>query len=316
MSYKVEFKGEKIVDITEEETILESSLKAGIPHFHECGGNAKCSTCRILVLNGQDRLSAPNKKESKLKNLLGFSDTIRLACQTKVTGDSVVIRRIIRDKTDVSIYSPLVKKDETFREIGEEKDLALFFLDIRNFTPFMQKNLPFDVIHIIRRLFYIFKSNIETQHGKIIETAGDGFYAVFGMDCCLENATNNAIAAGHKLLKDLKLFNETYAEAYFNHPFEVGIGLHAGTVIVGNIGLGISNNLTAMGLPVNIAARLQAATKELNNSFIVSDYAYSFCNEPVKNALSANISLRGLSGLCKVFLLGSTYRSNKNRLPG
>jgi adenylate cyclase len=312
MSHKVEFKGEKIIEIAEEQTILEASLKAGIPHFHECGGNAKCSTCRILILDGQNNLSTPNKQELKLKSLLGFNDSIRLACQTKITGDSVVLRRIVRDQTDVSIYSRLIKRDETFLEVGEEKELALFFLDIRNFTPFMQKNLPFDVIHMIRRLFQIFKTNIETGHGKIIETAGDGFYAVFGTDCSLNNAINNAISAGRQLLRDLKDFNKAYAEVYFNHSFEVGIGLHAGTVIVGNIGLGISNNLTAMGLPVNIASRLQEATKELNNSFIVSDYAYSFLQSATQNPRSANISLRGLSSICKVFLLGNSYDQNKN----
>ncbi|MEO8721069.1 MAG: adenylate/guanylate cyclase domain-containing protein [Ginsengibacter sp.] len=309
MSFEVEFKGEKIININDGQTILEASLKAGIPHYHECGGNAKCSTCRILVLKGQEQLSAPNSKELKLKKLLGFNDSIRLACQTTITGDSVVVRRLIRDHTDVSIYSSLVKKDETFLEVGEEKDLALFFLDIRNFTPFMQQNLPFDVIHMIRRLFQIFKTNIETHHGKIIETAGDGFYAVFGIDCPLKEGVNNALIAGEHLLVDLNDFNETYAKKYFNHCFEVGIGLHAGTVIVGNIGLGISNNLTAMGLPVNIASRLQAATKELNNSFVVSDYAYSFSQDTTKSPRTADIYLRGLSGICKVFLLGDSYNS-------
>ena len=46
MGYKVEFKGEKIIEINKGQTILESSLNAGIPHFHECGGNAKCLTYR------------------------------------------------------------------------------------------------------------------------------------------------------------------------------------------------------------------------------------------------------------------------------
>ena len=313
MSFNIEFKGEKIIEIDEGQSILSASLEAGIPHFHECGGNAKCSTCRILVLKGQEDLCAPNNKELKLKKLLGFNDSIRLSCQTTVTGNSVVVRRIIRDKTDVSIYSPLVKRDENYREVGEEKELALFFLDIRNFTPFMQKNLPFDVIHMIRRLFQIFKTNIEIQHGKIIETAGDGLYAVFGIDSPLSDAVNNAFVAGRQLLKDLKSFNQTYAEAYFNHCFEVGIGLHAGTVIVGNIGLGISNNLTAMGLPVNIASRLQTATKELNNSFVVSEYAYSFLHNAPENPRTATIFLRGLPGACKVFLSGEAYNLESNQ---
>ena len=47
----------------------------------------------------------------------------------------------------------------------------------------------------------------------------------FGIDCSLKNAINNAVAAGQQLLKALKAFNETYAGVYFNHSFEVGIGI-------------------------------------------------------------------------------------------
>ena len=305
--HKIDFRGEKIIEINNDQTILEASLQAGIPHYHECGGNAKCSTCRVLVLSGAENLTTPNDKELKLKKILGFSDNIRLACQTRVTGDNVIVRRVIRDKTDVSIYSHLNKQDETFQEVGEEKELALFFIDIRNFTPFMEKQLSFDVIHIIRRLFQIFKTAIETHSGKIIETAGDGLYAVFGFEDPLSRAVNNAVEAGKQILDNLKAFNENYAVNYFNHCFEVGIGVHAGTVIVGNIGLGISNNLTVMGLPVNMAARLQEATKEVNNSFLISEYAFSFVENGTNKLPSVEINLKGISEAQKVFLLGGKY---------
>ena len=206
-----------------------------------------------------------------------------------------------------NIYSHLDKKDETFQEVGEEKELALFFIDTRNFTPFMEKHLSFDVIHIIRRLFQIFKPAIESHNGKIIETAGDGLYAVFGFEDPLSKAVNLALEAGNQILNSLKEFNENYAVKYFSHCFEVGIGLHAGTVIVGNIGLGISNNLTVMGLPVNMAARLQEATKEVNNSFLISEYAYSFVTDSKDKPQSENITLKGVSGFTKVFLLGEAY---------
>jgi adenylate cyclase len=305
--HKIDFIGEKTIEINDDQTILEASLQAGIPHYHECGGKAKCSTCRVLVIAGAENLSQPNDKELKLKKILGFSDNIRLACQTNVTGDNVSVRRVIRDKTDVSIYSHLDKKDEKFQEVGEEKNLALFFIDIRNFTPFMEKHLSFDVIHIIRRLFQIFKNAVESHHGKIIETAGDGLYAVFGFEDPLPEAVNLAVKAGKQVLENLNTFNENYAVIYFNHRFEVGIGLHAGTVIVGNIGLGISNNLTVMGLPVNMAARLQEATKEINNSFLISEYAYSMVTDQSTNPESENIILKGVSRIIKVFLLGKQY---------
>ncbi|MEO9022698.1 MAG: adenylate/guanylate cyclase domain-containing protein [Ginsengibacter sp.] len=307
MIHNIEFIGEKIIEINDGQTILDASLKSGIPHYHECGGMAKCSTCRVLVLAGENSLTPANDKELRLKKIVGFGDNIRLACQTKVTGDNVIVRRIIRDETDASIYSHLHKENTTFQEVGEEKQLGLFFIDIRNFTPFMEKNLSFDVIHIVSRLFQIFKNAIEMHKGKIIETAGDGLYAVFGFEEAFHDAVNSAVESGIQILNDLKVFNKTYAESYFHHLFEVGIGIHAGTVIVGNIGLGISNNLTVMGLPVNVAARLQEATREVNNSFLISEYVHSFIPSPSPNLQSIDIRLKGVSDPLKVFLLGDAY---------
>lgn len=310
MIQNIEFKGEKIIEINEGQTILDASLKAGIPHYHECGGHAKCSTCRVLVLAGEEDLTPVNDRELRLKNIVGFGDNIRLACQTKVTGGEVIVRRIIRDETDASIYSHFHRKNTAFQEVGEEKQLGLFFIDIRNFTPFMEKNLSFDVIHIVSRLFRIFKNAIEIHKGRIIETAGDGLYAVFGFEESFHDAVISAVECGNQILNDLKTFNKTYAESYFHHLFEVGIGIHAGTVIVGNIGLGISDNLTVMGLPVNVAARLQDATREVNNSFLISEYVYSFISDEAKSSPSVNIKLKGLSGTLKVFLLGEPYLLN------
>src|SRR5258708_30839391 len=93
--YLVEFVGEKVVEIAKEQSILDASLSAGIPHFHACGGNAKCSTCRVLVLEGDSLLTPPNQKESFLKNQMHFPPNARLACQTHVTGDTVKLTRII-----------------------------------------------------------------------------------------------------------------------------------------------------------------------------------------------------------------------------
>ncbi|SRR6266542_766961 len=99
---QIEFFGEKTVPIYENETILEASLNADIPHYHVCGGKAKCSTCRILVLEGEENLSLPNKKEAKLREALDLPSYVRLACQTKIEKGPVKIERIIKDECDVS----------------------------------------------------------------------------------------------------------------------------------------------------------------------------------------------------------------------
>src|SRR5258708_10228884 len=83
---EVEFLGEKTIDVEPGQSLLNASLSAGIPHFHACGGKAKCSTCRVLVLEGDQHLNKPNFAEILLKSKIGLPDAVRLACQTHVSG--------------------------------------------------------------------------------------------------------------------------------------------------------------------------------------------------------------------------------------
>jgi adenylate cyclase len=305
MSFEIELINEKIIEIKEEQTILEASLAAGIPHYHVCGGKAKCSTCRVVVQEGGEHLSHPNKAEQNLRRKKKFPENVRLACQTKVTGNDVKIQRIIRDETDLNLY--VYGSDcENIQTVGDEKAMALFFLDIRNFTPFIEQHLPFDVIHIIRRLNIMFNDVIVEHKGKIIEYTGDGFYAVFGFDEPIKEAVNNGYTAGKQILDSLIGLNENYITKYFDHKIDVGIGLHAGKVIVGKTGVKDYNPYTVMGFPVNVAARLESATKELNNNFIISDYAYKFLSENNSDP-EKQIKLKGVSEPFCVRLMGESY---------
>lgn len=308
MGYTVEFINEKAVPIELGETLLRAALRAGISHYHACGAKGLCTTCRVLVQEGLEHLSKPNSVETAARKLKNFPNNVRLACQTKVSGEPVKLHRIIKDETDHCLH---INEDvlEDGRALGVQKELALFFIDIRNFTPLIESNFPFDVIHIVRRLFVLFTIAIEENNGKVIETAGDGLYAVFGFDSNIENAVKSAVFAGQKILDDLKFFNKTYLQKYFDLNLEVGIGLHAGMVIYGNVGIGINNNLTVMGLPVNIAARLQTATKEVNNSFVISETAFNLLKAPRASAGVSSLHLKGVKGVFNIRLIGEPFQS-------
>lgn len=308
MSFQVDFKGEKVIPVEQGQTILEASLAAGIPHYHACGGKARCTTCRIRVLEGQEHLSPVNSYEKAIKVARKLPDQVRLACQTQVTGQGVRVQRLIKDDTDRYIF--LNRNQENLTEVmGEWRKLALFFIDIRNFTPFVEANLPFDVIHIMRRVLTLMRNAIELYDGQVIDTAGDGLYAVFGLDARIRKAAESAVRAGLKILEDLDLFNHTYMRPYFSHFFEVGIGVHVGKVIYGDVGIGLCNNLTVMGYPVNIASRLQAATKELNNSFVISERAYRLLKNPPESLGCAYLNLKGVSNAYEVKLIGKPYQN-------
>src|SRR5215204_3486982 len=126
-SFILELLGDKQIPIQVGQTVLEASLVAGIPHYHACGGNAKCSTCRILIKAGTDYLSPFNENELALRHRIPMSHDVRLACQTYVKGSGVKAHRMIRDEADIRMY---ISKDTVtdLSYIGEERELALFFL--------------------------------------------------------------------------------------------------------------------------------------------------------------------------------------------
>ena len=131
-------------------------------------------------------------------------------------------------------------------------------------------------------------------------------YAAFGFDTTIKQAAGSAYNAGVLILQELKRFNDQYLQPFFFHTLNVGIGIHAGKVITGSIEINKRSQLTVMGLPVNIAARLQAATRRLNNNFIASSYCYSLIqNKPSSPILS--ISLKGITEDQQIYLLGASF---------
>jgi adenylate cyclase len=191
--------------------------------------------------------------------------------------------------------------------LGVEKELALLFLDIRNFTAFMESRSAYDVIYVIRQLFILFSESIKEAGGRIVETAGDSIYAVFGLDNNIKQAVQAAVDASSAIFHDLEIFNTTYAQPYFNLNFEIGVGLHKGNVIVGEYDMEHNEHMTVMGLPVNIASRLQSETKELNNNMLISEEAYSLLSKPGAEHAQKTVRLKGVSEPVDVRLMGVPY---------
>ena len=77
---------EKEIDAIEGETILLAALRAGIAHAHLCGGSARCSTCRVIIVGGLEHCAPRNAEEQSIAETLRLDPKVRLACQTVVTG--------------------------------------------------------------------------------------------------------------------------------------------------------------------------------------------------------------------------------------
>lgn len=195
-----------------------------------------------------------------------------------------------------------------------EQELAILFLDVRNFTGLMESQSAQSVIQVVRRLFTGFNQIVKNFSGKVVEVAGDNLYAVFGLQTGLREAVNNAYQAALTMFKTIELFNDAYAVPYYGNPVEVGVGIHSGKVFVGEFGLDAPAQLSVMGLPVNIAARLQAKTKELNNDMLISEDAFAYLETADVRFDQQTVRLQGVAHGQQVRLAGKPYAA-QNTLP-
>ena len=273
-------------------SILEASLGAGLPHTNVCGGNARCSTCRVVILEGLKFCGARNAKEQALAAQLGFNSTIRLACQTSITGD-VKVRRLVLDDDDVELTNQ-IEAGAAFGSVGQEMRVALLFADIRGFTSLAETLLPYDVIHVLNRYFHHMDLVI-TRHGGYIDNyMGDGLLAVFGVEH-RRKATLHAVKAGIEMLEAVEKLNP-YIEALHGVGLQMGIGIHYGDVVAGSFGPSDRKRDTVIGDAVNLASRIEAANKQVGTRLLISESAYEQVKTRVRLRQQVRLGLRGKSG--------------------
>lgn len=256
-TFRVSYEGARSIEAGSLETILEVSLRSQIPHICECGGKARCSTCRVVIVEGKENCLPPNGLESRLARLKGFSPEIRLACQTRITGP-VTVRRLVLDEQDIGAAAI----ERGIAATGREMDLALLFADLRGFTPFVDENLSYDVVHALNRYFGAVCEAIDAHGGFVDKFIGDGIMAMFGLNSETRgiHPAVDAVRGALEMHERMKGVNE-YLARNFGHQFRLGIGIDYGTVVVGKVGFRLKRQYTAIGDVVNVASRLENQTK-------------------------------------------------------
>ena len=276
--------------IGEGETILQASLRAGIPHAHACGGRAHCSTCRVWILEGLEHCSERSALEQAIAAPLRFGPEVRLACQTKASGD-LKLRRLVLDETDLEITSQLAKPN--LGRCGEVRTITVLFCDIRDFTNLSQQLSPYDLMFVLNRYFFQMADAIERNGGRIQKFIGDAVMAIFGMDDA-PDAPLRAIKAATDMLGAADRM-KPYMQTLYNRDFAIGIGLHYGEAVIGTLGGGREESLTAIGETVNIASRVEAANKEAGTRLLISDALFRQVEREVEVADFIRVRLRGTS---------------------
>ena len=283
--------------IRDDQTILDAALQHRLGHTHSCGGQGRCSTCRVLILDGIEHCTPADATERAIAERMRFGPSIRLACRTRVT-NNVRVRRLVLDEYDKTLTS-LIDEPVSAGPVGEEREIAVLFSDIAGFTPFAE-NLPaYDVIHVLNRYFHQMDRIITRFGGRINNYMGDGLIALFGVDDNRQ-APLEAVQAGMAMLAALDQFSPYLRELY-QASFRIRIGVHYGEVVLGELGSPKNKRMTAIGDAVNLASRIETANKGAGTQFLISQETLAPISRHVQVGKTIEVELPGKSGIHKLY---------------
>jgi adenylate cyclase len=269
-------------------TVLEASYRHHVPHANVCGGKGRCSTCRIRIVGDRAGLPEPSAREAFVLERVGASGdpAVRLACQLRPT----------RDITIVPLLPPQVGTSFVHGKSrihpGEERYVVSMFVDMRGSTQMAADQLPFDTVFIVNRFLGAISQAVIRAGGNVNQFLGDGLLALFGVDTDPQSACRQALKAAAMVAKNVEHLNQQLAVTERN-VIRFGIGINGGEVIIGDVGHGENIAFTALGDAVNVAARLQDMSKELECEVVISDEVYQTAGLPREELQRKEITVRG-----------------------
>ncbi len=179
-----------------------------------------------------------------------------------------------RERGNLARYFPpatvdrLARQDQALAQTREQ-DAAVLFADLVGFTAWAERHTPQEAIGLLREVHARLEDEVFRCDGTLDKFIGDGLMATFGTPDPTPRDVVNAVRCLKSMADDFAAWNErrrTRGKA----PIDIAIGLHFGPVVVGNIGTDRRLEFAVLGDTVNVASRLEALTRELNCTALIS----------------------------------------------
>ncbi|WP_020651792.1 adenylate/guanylate cyclase domain-containing protein [Massilia niastensis] len=174
-------------------------------------------------------------------------------------------------------------------------EVCVLFSDIRGFTALSERLAPEAVVALLNRYFSRMTAVVHKHGGTVDKFIGDGLMAVFGAPNVLPSSEKAALEAAHEMLVELAALNGEWRDEH-GAPLEIGIGVHSGKAIAGHIGSPERHAFTVVGDTVNVAARLEALSKEVGYPIVCSQAVAAALGHPPVLAALGEHQLRGRKG--------------------
>jgi adenylate cyclase len=172
--------------------------------------------------------------------------------------------------------------------------VTVLFVDIRGFTSFADRSTAREAVDYLNEFFELVVPIVVQHGGHANKLLGDGLLAVFGAPMPLPDHPDRALAAATSMLRSV--------ESQFGERCRIGIGVNSGLVLVGTMGGGDLTELGVIGDPVNVAARVQDATRELGEALLVTEATRALLEAQAANlAHRGSLELRGKAKAVEVY---------------
>jgi adenylate cyclase len=218
----------------------------------------------VQILHGHETLAAPSVDERRVLERVGAPPGVRLACQTRPTGD-VSVRPLLP-----ATARPSEGGSRPRSLAGDEQEVTVLFADLRKFTTLAERRLPYDVVFFLNRYFEAVGRAIEQAGGITNQFTGDGVMALFGVDADPADGCRRALLGAQAMVEGVARLSATMG-GELDEPLQIGIGVHTGPAVVGRMGYGSTIYLTAVGDTVHVASRFQDLTKQYQAQLVISE---------------------------------------------
>jgi class 3 adenylate cyclase len=152
---------------------------------------------------------------------------------------------------------------------GERRNVSILFQDIRGFTSLSERLDAAVLLRMLNDFFTTVVAAVETEGGVVKQFLGDGVMALFGAPQAYPDHAERAVRAALGIVSRLEKLNERLSHEH-GVRLEIGVGIHSGEVVAGLIGPDNRMEYGVVGEPVNLASRVEALTKELRSTILVS----------------------------------------------
>ena len=201
-----------------------------------------------------------------VKKSLDQLDILREALEARIEAERA--RANLSRYVSPGLVDTLASKDEPFGP-PREQEIGVLFADLRRFTTLSEQLSPAEVMELLRDFHSRMDKVVFEHDGTLDDHTGDAILATFGVPDIGERDATNTLACARAMLDEMAVWNEERKKRE-QEPVSLGIGIHYGSAVLGDIGSERSMDFTVIGDTVNVASRLERLTRTIDTDLVAS----------------------------------------------